>query len=153
MAVTGYGTESPVQKNNHYDLSMMEHRKVSLTIRGFTAPVAKLSSAIAAKAVLAGTKGKPAREGVKTILKKSFLLYEEKISASMLWDDAIELIINKVGGVELLSDVKLFFSIEIMHIDISVPARTSDEQEGGYISEGSIAKLKVLGSSFGVSIL
>lgn len=128
-----------------------QKRKISLTLRGFSIPSAQLSTLVGVKPTLLGDRGDlRGSRGAK--LRTSFVLYERGMQVGEHWDDAVEALIESLGGDAHIAAIMSANSVEMAHISVLVPARSSEEQESGYVSASSMQKILKIGASFGVEI-
>jgi len=125
----------------------MRSRLVALCLRGFELAPAQVESAIGRAATERGMKGEPVKKGVSTILTRSFVRYSVECQDSRGFDEMINLLLGHVGGVSHLCDVRDQVKPEFLQIDITLPIKGSEEQEGGFFSPAvlsDIAKLRAM---------
>jgi len=98
-------------------------------------------------ATLAGTKGDPVRPGVNTLLKRSFVHYSVDFPGDHRLDEMIQTALARLGGAQHLCEVRDQVGPEFVEIDITLPVKLSEEQEGGFISPAVLAQIVSLRAS------
>lgn len=131
----------------------MMHKSISLTFRGFEISPDEVQSIVGIQATSFGTKGEPVRPGVKTLLRRSAVLYEIEFPNDCRWDEMIPALISHLGGVEHLRNAREKVNPEFFEFDITLPIKGSMEQENGYFPEQTIADLYTLKASLGIQVI
>ena len=131
---------------------MTYERSIKLSFRGFEHPD-DLIAAVGVVPTMIARKGEPTRPGRDVVYAKNSVGYAHPFSHEMRWDDAIDLIIQHLGGLEKLETIVRRFRPQHVQIDLILPVRNSEEQEDNYISAETMAKLVSLNASFGCSFV
>lgn len=121
--------------------TIMRHKSVALTFRGFEVDPAQVEEMIGFKASEIGTRGAPVKPGVKTILKRSFARFSIDVEENCRLDEMIPKLFLYLGGVEKIESVRERISPEFFELDITLPVKYSDDQEGGFIPASVISDL------------
>ncbi len=90
------------------------------------------------------------RPGSSNVWKRSFAIYE--IADVDDWNSALMSLVEGLGGVDHLSAAILQIRPEFVEVDVSVPARESDEQEDRYLDADAVRLVARLGASFGILV-
>jgi hypothetical protein len=91
-----------------------------------------------------GSQGEPVRPGVKTLLKRSFVRVSVEFPDGCRLDEMIPTLFARVGGVNHLCEIRERVSPEFLEIDLLLPVKDSDEQEGGFLPATTLADLNRL---------
>lgn len=128
-------------------------KSASLTFRGFDGKPEDIQQLIGVTATRLGLCGTPIKAGVATQWKKSVASFALEFESATLLCEMIPLLLSHLGGVEHLSTVRDRISPENFEIDIVLPIKHSEEQEGGFISPASLANLSQLHVSLSFQFL
>jgi hypothetical protein len=131
---------------------MKKQRTIDITIRGFDSPVEDILYCFHVSPTMVRRKGEPLRPKSRP-LPKSIITFSKTIPRNVLWDDIIDDILNHVGGISVIQEVVEKFNPELIHVDITLPVRSSVDQEDGYVSSETMIKLSKVGSSLGFSFI
>ncbi|MGZ8886202.1 MAG: hypothetical protein ACXW1O_06500 [Halobacteriota archaeon] len=112
-----------------------------MTFRGFEGKPEDVEKLVGVKASGLGLRGNPIKPGVKTLWKRSTAKFAVEFPPSFLLCEMIPALLTHTGGVEHLCTVRDQVSPEYFEIDIVLPVKNSEEQEGGFISPSTLADL------------
>ncbi|WP_213629371.1 MULTISPECIES: hypothetical protein [Pseudomonas] len=128
-------------------------KTVALCLRGFELTPEQVESAIGRKASETGTRGEPVKPGVKSLLKRSFVRFSVQFPDGCRIDELIPALWTHLGGIERIREARDTIKPEFLEIDLVLPVKSSDEQEGGFIPPSTIAELSLLGASLSFQFL
>ncbi|MGY2264540.1 hypothetical protein ACW9I4_04480 [Pseudomonas sp. SDT2931_S440] len=128
-------------------------RSASLTFRGFALTLEDVESIIGAPSGLSGIRGKPAKHGVSTLLKRSFASYEVNFIEGCRLDEMIPKLLDSLGGVDHLSEAKQKINPDFFEINLVLPVKYSEDQEGGFLPPSTLAAIARLGATLSFSFL
>ncbi|MBJ7514999.1 MAG: hypothetical protein JHC82_01705 [Stenotrophomonas sp.] len=126
---------------------------VSLTFRGFEVDPCTIEEVLGVAASESGRRGFPVKVGVKAVLKRSFARFSIDSEGGARLDQMVPSIISHLGGVAPIGEARRRAEAEILEINITLPVKHSDEQEGGFISVESVNDLSRLGCSLTFSFV
>ncbi|RNF86388.1 hypothetical protein [Montanilutibacter psychrotolerans] len=121
--------------------AVMKRKVVSLTFRGFEIDPCQVEALLGVSASSVGRRGSPVKPGVETVLLRSFAKFAIELDAGCRLDEVVPSLLNRLGGVEKISQVRDAVSPEFFELDITWPVKWSDEQEGGFFPTHVIADL------------
>jgi hypothetical protein len=129
--------------------TQMDHRKrrVSLVFRGFEVDPSTIEASLGLTASSSGQRGKPVKPGVEAILRRSFVCYCIELGVDARLDQMIAAMIDHLGGVARIAEARDQAAVELLQLDIMLPVKGSEEQEGGLIPIESLNDLSHLGCS------
>jgi len=104
----------------------------SLTFRGFEIAPTEVESLVGTAA-----RGRP--------LQRSFAQWQLAFADSTRLDEMLPALIESIGGVDRLISVRDQVAPEFFEIDLSLWIKDSDEQDGGFLDQETIAMLARLG--------
>lgn len=133
--------------------SIPEVRSVALCLRGFELTPKQVESIIGVSASESGTRGEPVRSGVKSLLKRSFVRFSVEFPDGCRLDEMIPTLLTHLGGVNHLCEVRDQIKPEFLEIDMVLPVKSSDEQEGGFLPPPTLVELSLLGASLSFQFL
>lgn len=128
-------------------------KSVALCLRGFELTPKQVESIIGTTASEAGTCGEPVKPGVRTLLKRSFVRFSVEFPDGCRIDEMIPALWAHLGGVESIREARDKVNPEFLEIDVVLPIKSSDEQEGGFIPPSTLAELSLLGASLSFQFL
>ena len=111
----------------------MNNKTASLTFRGFDVSPEDVESWLGVKATYLGVRGYPVRSGVKTTLNRSAASFSVESPNAVPLHEMIPALLAHVGGVDHLCNVRDKVKPEYLEIDLALPIKFSEEQEGGAI--------------------
>jgi hypothetical protein len=118
----------------------------SLTFRGFSALPETVQSLMGRHASLLVTRGE-SRKPSTTPFQRSAASWSIEFPDSARLDQMIVTLIESLGGLGNLINVRNAVSPEFFEIDVSMWIKDSKEQEGGLIEPSTIKMLSLLGTS------
>jgi len=122
-------------------------KSVALSLRGFELAPEQVESIVGLPVSEAGTKGERAKPGVKTLLKRSFVRFAIEFPDTCRIDEMIPALLAKLGGVSHLCEVRDRVLPEFFEIDLTLPVKNSEDQEGGFLPPSTLADLSRLRAS------
>lgn len=125
----------------------MKARSVSICFRGFDVPPSQVESIVGIPATLTGKKGDSVRPGVSAILKRSFVHYSVDFPGGSRLDEMVQTALDRLGGVQHLCEVRDRVQPEFLEIEIMLPVKHSEEQEGGLLSNAVLTEMVKLHAS------
>jgi len=128
-------------------LSPLIFKSAALCLRGFASTPQQVESMIGVTASETGSQGQPVRPGVKTLLKRSFVRVSIQFPDGCRLDEMIPALLARVGGVDHLIETIERVAPEYVEIDLVLPVKGSDEQEGGFLPATTLADLGRLRAS------
>ena len=128
-------------------MSSTKVKSVSLTFRGFEVEPDIIEQLMGAKANSIGRIGSPIKAGVKTLLKRSFVEFSVSFSKDSRLDEMIPILLSHLGGVNNITMVREYVLPEFFEINFTLPIKSSDEQESGFIPAEVIMNVFKLGCS------
>lgn len=128
-------------------------RSISLTFRGFELTPQEVESFVGVTATRLGNRGEPVKPGVKTLLKRSVAKYSLEFPSGCRLDEMVPALMQHLGGISHLCNVRDRVSPEFFEIDIVLPIKGSEEQEGGFFPSEVIADLYNLRASLSFQFL
>ena len=126
-------------------------KSVELCFRGFSLSPAQVESMIGIPAADSGTKGKPVKPDVKTILKRSFVNFPIAFARDDRLSEMISELLKHVGGVDHICEVRDKVLPEFLEINFILPVKGSEQQEGGFLPSATLAILCQLRASLSFS--
>jgi len=127
-------------------------RAVAFSLRGFEVLPAEIAAAIGEAPSVIGCKGQPLSHGQQP-LAKNVISFEHRMSHEIRWSDAVDALLNSLGGAEKLKAIVETFRPEFVHVDLTLPVKESEEQEDNFITPETMARLVSLGASFGCTFV
>jgi hypothetical protein len=127
-------------------------KEISLTLRGFDVSPQKVETLIGRPATRSGVKGFPAKPGVNALLSRSFVKYSLGIPDSLRINEAIVALLEQVGGLSNVERVCEAVRPEFVEVNLYLPVRDSEEQEGGLITAEVLKLLARLGCSLSLEL-
>lgn len=134
-------------------LKQIRFRSISLTFRGFELTPQEVESFVGVTATRLGNRGEPVKPGVKALLKRSVVKYSLEFSGGCRLDEMVPVLMQHLGGINHLCNVRDRVSPEFFEIDIVLPIKGSEEQEGGSLPPEVIADLYTLRASLSFQFL
>jgi hypothetical protein len=128
-------------------------KSVALCLRGFELTPKQVESIIGVTASESGTRGEPVRPGMKSLLKRSFVRFSVEFPDGCRLDEMIPTLLIHLGGVNHIREVRDQIKPEFLEIDMVLPVKSSDEQEGGFLSAPTLVELSLLGASLSFQFL
>ena len=128
-------------------------RSVSLCFRGFDIAPFEVESMVGLGASLILEKGKPVKQGVKTLATRSAICFKVEVESDFRLAEMIPKLIDHLGGVEHLLMVRDAVKPESFEVNFVLPVKYSKAQEGGSIETETIAVLARLGASVSFAFL
>ncbi|CZT25942.1 hypothetical protein [Pseudomonas cerasi] len=128
-------------------------KSVALSIRGFDLAPKKVESIIGVAASELGMRGEPVRPGVKALLKRSFVRFSVSFPDGCRLDEMIPALLIYLGGINHIRECRDKIKPEFLEIDMILPVKNSNEQEGGFIAPSTLAELSQLGASLSFQFL
>lgn len=128
-------------------------KSVALCLRGFELAPNQVESMIGVSATESGVRGEPVRPGVKSLLKRSFIRFSVEFPDGCRLDEMIPTLLNHLGGVNHIREVRDQIKPEFLEIDMVLPVKSSDEQEGGFLPPKTLFELSLLGASVSFQFL
>lgn len=134
-------------------LSQFRFRSISLTFRGFEFTPQEVESFVGVTATRLGSRGEPVKPGVKALLKRSVVKYSLEFPKGCRLDEMVPSLVQHLGGISHLCNARDRVLPEFFEIDIVLPIKGSDEQEGGFLPLEVIANLYTLRASLSFQFL
>jgi hypothetical protein len=128
-------------------------RSASLTFRGFGLTPEEVQCIVGVTAESSGIRGNPVRQGVATLLERSFTRYEVEFVDGCRLDEMIPKLLGSLGGVNHLSQAKEKISPEFIEINLVLPVKYSEEQEGGFLPPSTLTEIAQLEASLSFEFL
>ena len=128
-------------------------RSASLTFRGFDLTLEEVDCIVGVAADLSGVRGEPVNQGAATLLKRSFARYAVDFIDGCRLDEMIPKLLDYLGGANHLSEAKEKISPEFFEINLVLPVKGSEEQEGGFLSPSILAVIAQLGVTLSFEFL
>lgn len=122
----------------------MARRSVILAFRGFDIDPEAVETTMGVQAKSRARKGERTRSSSGSVYRLSFVSYEVPLEEGALLHEAIPRLLEHLGGVEKIADVRRSINAEFLDVSILWPARSSEAQEGGLILHASLRDLVVL---------
>lgn len=119
-------------------------KSVSLTLRGFDLTPEGVESIAGVVASKKGSKGMPAKPGVKTLLNRSFVQFSVDFPGGCRLNEMIPALVTYLGGMAHICDFRDQVAPEFFEVHIVLPIKGSEEQEGGFLSPAMISDLCLL---------
>lgn len=132
--------------------ALKRFKEVSLTLRGFDVLPQDVEKAVGRAGARTGTVGLPVKPGVKTLLKRSFVKYAIEMTSSDSLRDSIHKLFESVGGCDNIKRACEAIRPEFVELNIYLPVRNSDEQEGGIITSDIIELLAQIRCSLTIEL-
>lgn len=121
-------------------------RSASLTFRGFNMTPEEVECMVGVTAESSGIRGNFVKQGVSTLLKCSFIRYEVKFTDGCRLGEMIPKLLAYLGGANHIREAKEKICPEFFEINLVLPVKYSDEQEGGFLPPSTLAELAQLGA-------
>lgn len=128
-------------------------KSISLTFRGFALTPQEVESMVGVTASSLGSRGEPVKPGIRTLLRKSAAKFLVQFPNGCRLDEMFPALLAHLGGVHHLCEVRDKVLPEFFEIDIVLPIKWSEEQEGGFLSPETIADLHLLRVSLSFQFL
>jgi len=128
-------------------------KAISLTLRGFNATPQEVEAIVGVSASKLGSRGEPVKPNVKTLLRRSFTKFSMQFPNDCRLDEMVPALLTHLGGVDHLCEVREQVQPDFFEIDIVLPIKGSEEQEGGFLSPTTIADLCILRVSLSFQFL
>lgn len=122
----------------------MTQRSVVLVFRGFDVDPGAVEAMVGVPADSKANKGEGTRSSSGSVYSRSFVRYEVPLEEGTLLHDVIPRLLEHLGGVEKIADVRRSINAEFLDVSILWPARFSEAQEGGSILHASLCDLVAL---------
>lgn len=119
-------------------------KSISLCLRGFDLTPQEVESLVGVAASRSGSRGEPVKRGVKTLLTHSFAKFSVEFPEGCRLDEMIPALLKHLGGTRHLCEVRDQVIPEFFEIDIVLPIKGSEEQEGGFLPPTSLSDLCLL---------
>lgn len=119
-------------------------KSISLTFRGFDISPQEVQSIVGVTASSLGSRGEPIKVGVKSLLKRSFVQFSLEFPGGCRLDEMLPALMSHLGGVHHLCDVRNQVRPEFFELDLVLPIKGSEEQDGGFLPPSTIADLNLL---------
>jgi len=134
-------------------MTLRRARSISLTFRGFELTPQEVESFVGVTATRLGKQGEPVKPGVKTLLKRPIVKYSLEFPYGCRMAEMIPALVQHLGGISHLCKVRDRVLPEFFEIDIVLPIKGSEEQEGGSLPSEVIADLYTLRASLSFQFL
>ena len=128
-------------------------KEVSLCFRGFNMAPNDVEVLVGLPASGILEKGKHIRPGMKTLAVRSAVSYEVTVESNFRLAEMIPKLFDHLGGVTHLINVQNAVQAEFLEINLVLPIKRSQEQEGGALEMETIADLARLGASVSFEFL
>ncbi|WP_284449837.1 hypothetical protein [Spongiibacter tropicus] len=128
-------------------------KEVSLTFRGFEKSPSEVVNLIGVEPSYIGTKGDPVKPGVKTLLRRSAVKFTVSFKEEVRLAEMIPAILEYVGGVNHMRKVSDVIKPEFIEVNLVLPVKYSEEQEGGSIDSKHLGALNAIGASLSFEFL
>lgn len=128
-------------------------KSASLTFRGIDLPPEEVERIVGVTAESWGVRGNPVKQGVATLLNRSFVRYEVSFSENCQLDEMITKLLEYLGSANHLSEAKEKIEPQFFEINLVLPVKYSEEQEGGFLPPSTLAELAQLGASLSFEFL
>ncbi|MDF1779917.1 MAG: hypothetical protein P1U67_01350 [Alcanivoracaceae bacterium] len=128
-------------------------REASLTFRGFERSPLEVVSLVGVEPSYVGTKGAPVKPGTSTLLRRSAVKFAVPFNEEVRLAEMIPAILEYVGGVTHMREVSDVINPEYIEVNLVLPVKYSEEQEGGYIESKHLGELYALGASLSFEFL
>lgn len=128
-------------------------REISLTFRGFEKSPSEVVNLVGVEPSFVGTKGAPIKPGVKTLLTRSAVKFTVSFKEGVRLAEMVPAIIEYAGGVDHLRKVSDLVNPEFIEVNLVLPVKYSEEQEGGSIQSKDLGELYALGASLSFEFL
>lgn len=122
-------------------------KSVSLSWRGFNLTAQEVASRVGVAASRLGNSGEPVKQGIKTLLVRSYVRFSMDFSDDQNLCDMLPALLTHLGGVDHLCQIRNQVQPEFSEIHFDLPARQSDEIQDGYLSTADIADIFQLNAS------
>ena len=119
-------------------------------LRGFSARPEQVAARLGVEAQGLGSAGQVCRPG-QSPLKRSYVLWRVSLPPSAPVYSMIPAVIAHMGGEQGILRLLLDVVPEFVEVDLLLPVKDSEEQEGGFISKEDLACLARLGASISFS--
>jgi len=129
------------------------HKSASLCFRGFEQAPAQIELMVGVPATKVGLKGNQIKPGVQTTWKKSVAKFTVEFPHGCGLDEMIPKMLSHLGGVQHLCEVRNAIRPEFFEIDITLPIKNSEEQEGGFFPPEVLGDLNQLGVTLSFQFL
>ena len=123
---------------------------MTFTLRGFSARPEQVAARVGVQAQGLGSAGQVRRPD-QSPLKRSYVLWRVSLPPSAPVYSMIPAIITHMGGERSILRVLREVAPEFVEVDLLLPVKDSQEQEGGFISKQDLACLARLGASISFS--
>ncbi len=127
--------------------------EVSLTFRGFEKSPSEVVNLVGVAPSYVGTKGAPVKPGVQTLLRRSAVQFTVSFNEKVRLAEMIPAIFEYVGGVNHVRKVSNVINPEFIEVNLVLPVKYSEEQEGGSIEPKHLGELYALGASLSFEFL
>jgi len=132
---------------------MAIRRSIKLSVRGFEISATEAARRFTLQATLIGQRGEHIKPHVSGTWRKSVVAFERQMEADQRWSEAIEELIADLGGEAHLAQLFKAIEPEFITFDLTIPARTSEEQEDGSVDPKTLSKIARLGGGLGFSFV
>lgn len=119
----------------------MRTKTASLIFRGFERPAAEVACLAAIPASSFGNRGEPVKQGVKTLLTRSYTRFSLDFASDDELHVMLPTLVKHLGGLQQLLAMRDQVRPEFLEFHIDLPAQTSEDSQEGYLSEAVIADL------------
>ncbi|MGY2224926.1 hypothetical protein ACW9IK_19755 [Pseudomonas gingeri] len=128
-------------------------KSVALSLRGFELSTAQVESIMGRAPSESGSRGEAPKPGVKSLLKRSFVRYSVECAHDCRIDEMIPALWSHLGGFDKIRDACGKVKPEFLEVDLVLPVKHSDEQEGGFLPCAILAELSLLGATLSFQFL
>ena len=124
--------------------NLRRFKSISLTFRGFDLTPEEVESIAGVATSEKGSKGMPAKPGVRTLLNRSFVQFSVDFPSGCRLNEMIPALVMHLGGTAHMCAVRDQVAPEFFEVHIVLPIKGSEEQEGGFLSPAVISDLCLL---------
>jgi len=107
----------------------------------------EVESLLGVAATKKGTKGLPVKPRVKTILKRSYVLFSISFDHDCRFNEMVSTLLKHMGGMANVLEVRDKIHPEFIEINFFLPIKGSEEQENGSLSPATLTDLCQLRAS------
>jgi hypothetical protein len=131
----------------------MRLQSISLVLRGFDATPEDVEALIGLAAKKIGHKGERRIPNREVTWPRSFVRYEIRFQNRTHVRDMVPALIEALGGVDHLKMVRDKINPEFVELDLLLPVKDSEEQEGGDFPPEVLQQVVKIGASIGFSFV
>jgi hypothetical protein len=136
-----------LDERDFMNLSDYRKKNITLTFRGFALTAQEVATMVGVAPSMLGNIGEPVRPGVRTMLIRSYVLYEMNFANDYALCDMLPSFIKYLGGIDHICWVQSQVNPEFSELHFDLPVKSDIESQEGYLSAIDVEMIcKIRGS-------